>query len=83
LYRLQARVRHEIDRLEAEIAAARLAGEPVARLQTAPCGSESKYQRHIRKGIPFPEDQGGLPCGCRGAHRAYEALRQARRREAS
>lgn len=34
----------------------------------AKCGTPSGYSRHIAKGIPFPEDAGGTPCGCRAAH---------------
>lgn len=32
-------------------------------------GTEAYYRRHIRDGIPFPEDTGGISCGCRMAHR--------------
>lgn len=42
-------------------------------------GTESGYYRHRRDGVPFPEDSGGEPCGCRAAHAAAESRRAANR----
>jgi len=33
-----------------------------------PHGEDRGYYRHRAQGIPFPEDEGGEPCGCRKAH---------------
>lgn len=46
-----------------------------------PHGDESAYQRHIRSDVPFPEDAGHQPCGCRVAHAAYERRRAERAEE--
>lgn len=35
--------------------------------------TESGYGWHHRHKVPFPEDTGGEPCGCREAHRQYIA----------
>lgn len=42
---------------------------------SARCGTEGGYYRHVRKGVPFPEDSGGPECGCRAAHREAERER--------
>ena len=41
------------------------------RAKELPHGTENGYGWHRRKGIPFPEDEGGEPCGCRAAHSMY------------
>lgn len=38
--------------------------------------TDSGYLWHLRHKIPFPEDTGGEPCGCREAHREYVASRR-------
>lgn len=76
LYRQRAGLDVEIARAEAEVEhAKRLLGGRV-RMQGIPHGDESAYQRHIRNGVPFPEDAGEPPCGCRLAHAHYEADRK-------
>lgn len=35
--------------------------------------TNSGYEWHRRHKLPFPEDEGGEPCGCREAHRQYTA----------
>ncbi len=42
------------------------------------CGTELGYQDHLA-GVPFPEDNGGDPCGCRRAHAAKRADYRRRR----
>ena len=45
-------------------------------------GTDSGYYWHLRHKVPFPEDTGADPCGCRAAHADQEAIRarEARRR---
>lgn len=43
---------------------------------TARCGTDSGYHRHRVQQVPFPEDAGGQPCGCRAAHAASELRRR-------
>lgn len=38
-------------------------------------GRDADYYQHRIKGVPFPEDAGGEPCGCRAAHTAAEKRR--------
>jgi hypothetical protein len=78
LYRERLAVERNIKKAEGELALLIASGElPPQKYGQAVCGTESKYQRHIRKGIPFPEDFAQDPCGCRLAHRRYEAARAA------
>lgn len=49
--------------------------------QPAVCGTNSGYARHVRKQVPFPEDTGGEPCGCRRARADAEAARAKRAAE--
>lgn len=76
LYRQRALIDMKITREELALEAIR---EQYGRLprMSIPHGDESAYQRHIRKRIPFPEDGGLPPCGCRIAHNRYEARRAA------
>lgn len=75
LYRLAAELEVAIGRAEAtveherDLNGGRLASESI------PHGDESAYRRHLRKDIPFPEDDGGAPCGCRYAHARAEQIR--------
>ena len=39
-------------------------------------GTERGYIYHIRRGTPFPEDEGGEPCGCRAEHNRHHAARR-------
>lgn len=42
--------------------------------------TNSGYEWHRRHGIPYPEDEGKEPCGCREAHRLYAAWVRSGRR---
>jgi hypothetical protein len=44
-----------------------------------PHGEERGYIYHIRRGVPFPEDEGEEPCGCRKAHAHHHAQRRRQR----
>lgn len=71
-------------RVDRELARAERAAREGARRRRRPAehGTDSGFIRHHRKGIPFPEDDGGEPCGCREAHAAYERSRSQRKRSA-
>lgn len=43
-------------------------------------GTDSGYYWHRTRDIPFPEDEGGEPCGCRRAHTEREKRRAKVRR---
>lgn len=45
-------------------------------------GTEKGYIYHIRRGVPFPEDEGDDPCGCRKAHAAHHLNRRRLRMKA-
>lgn len=76
MYRQRAELDAAISRAEVELDdIKRMLGGRV-RMQAIPHGDESAYQRHIRQAVPFPEDGGGTPCGCRLAHAHYEADRK-------
>lgn len=71
-------------RVDKELKVAERAARAGARRRRRPAahGTDSGFLRHHRMGIPFPEDAGGEPCGCREAHAAYERSRAARRASA-
>jgi hypothetical protein len=74
---LKAKVDMEIYTLELQLTRAAKGRTPRKELEH---GTDSGYLWHLRKGVPFPEDHGGEECGCREAHRIYQAwLRHGRR----
>lgn len=85
-YRERVAIDQRIARLESEVAlrrdTARAEGRS-GRVRNAPCGTPSAYYKHIRKGMPFPEDYGQPACGCRLAHAREESKRAAARRAAN
>lgn len=42
--------------------------EEVPKGETITHGEDRGYYAHRRLGVPFPEDSGGVPCGCREGH---------------
>lgn len=83
LHDLRARVDREIKRLETELRIElRRAnrGARIRRRQGIEHGTNAGYQWHLRRAIPFPEDEGLQHCGCREAHAAYVAIATRRRR---
>ena len=42
--------------------------DPVPQEQSIEHGKDRGYYAHRRLGVPFPEDEGGVKCGCRDAH---------------
>lgn len=77
-YRSRAALDEHIERLEAAVELARQQNGGRHSREFIRHGDESAYRRHVRRGIPFPEDEGGDPCGCRVAHSRYEAIRRQR-----
>lgn len=69
-------------RIESEIATEerRITGRRRRRVQRLVHGTDSGYYWHRNHGVPFPEDTGAAPCGCRLAHAQAERER-ARRAE--
>jgi hypothetical protein len=80
LYRQVSIAEAEIARLEAEVEYQRKLHGRIG-TEHIRHGDESAYQRHVRKHLPFPEDFGAKPCGCRKAHANYERQRAERARE--
>jgi hypothetical protein len=70
LRELETRVKGEIMAIELRLERRGRGRTPRKELEH---GTDSGYLWHIRKGIPFPEDEGGEVCGCREAHRVYQA----------
>lgn len=46
-------------------------------------GTDAGYHHHSSHHIPFPEDTGGDPCGCRAAHNEAGRISRAARGEHS
>lgn len=67
---LETRIQGEIMALELRLARKGRGRTPRKVLEHA---TDSGYLWHLRKDIPFPEDEGGESCGCREAHRVYQA----------
>lgn len=65
---LRERVDGELRMIEGRLNAKPKGRTPRKELEHA---TDSGYLWHLRHGIPFPEDAGGEPCGCREAHRVY------------
>jgi hypothetical protein len=67
---LETRIQGEIMQLELQLARKGRGRTPRKEIEHA---TDSGYLWHLRKDIPFPEDTGGESCGCREAHRVYQA----------
>lgn len=83
LHLLRANVDREIRRLEADLRAQqrlKADGARQRRKQWIEHGTNAGYQWHVRRTLPFPEDEGGEECGCRDAHAAYVAAATRRRK---
>lgn len=70
LLNLKTRVEGEIMGVELQLARRGKGRTPRKELEH---GTDSGYLWHLRKKVPFPEDTGGEVCGCREAHRVYQA----------
>jgi hypothetical protein len=70
LHHLETRVKGEIMAIELRLQRRGKGRTPRKELEH---GTDSGYLWHLRKGVPFPEDTGGEVCGCREAHRIYQA----------
>lgn len=80
MVRLLARIEHEVAQV-----APRVTPDVIGRTRRnkgLEHGTESGYSWHRNHGLPFPEDEGGLPCGCRRGHNVAEQRRRLRRLEA-
>lgn len=72
---LQARVAQELADEQR-----RLNLSPQRRAQRLIHGTDSGYYWHRNHRVPFPEDNGETPCGCRIAHAEAERRRAAERK---
>jgi hypothetical protein len=70
LHYLETRVKGEIMAIELRLQRRGKGRTPRTELEH---GTDSGYLWHLRKKVPFPEDEGGQVCGCREAHRIYQA----------
>lgn len=75
LRNLRARVTTEIESIEAQLTYVPPPPSTRRRRHELEHGTDPGYSWHIRHHVPFPEDSGGEPCGCRAAHSQYEKNR--------